>query len=421
MAIKDSLTIHPEGKIDIHHRSEKYEKAFALLEQDGLVIPENRSLISTFLKDCFLGKAVAGRGKKKIGVARCLKYLGMLKQLSEWFGKPFSVVSNADMESFVKRLESGGIRAKNGRQFSEATKGDIKKTIKKFWKWKDGNNRAYPELVEWIDTTVSMKEVSALTRREVEALIDAAANTRDKALIMVLFDSGARAEELLNVRLKKEHVYWKDEIGCFMIRLEFSKTKPRTVSLPLSETYLKRWLEVHPAKGNPDAQLFPMAYAAMKMTVWRLGNKVLGKRVTPHMLRHSSATYYANRLKSPYKMCYRYGWTMASKEVNRYVDREGILETETAETVKADETTKVVRENQRLREELVELRDSQGELQGKFDSLNKEMAELRNGKGIMRLILSALEKEGIGQGDFAELGKLRLQALLPEVQSTDGR
>jgi hypothetical protein len=94
MTIKNSVTIHPDGKIDIHHRSEKYEKAFTLLEKDGLVIPENGTLISAFLKDCVLGKAVAGRGKKKIGVARCLKYLGMLKQLSEWFGKPFAEIDS---------------------------------------------------------------------------------------------------------------------------------------------------------------------------------------------------------------------------------------------------------------------------------------------------------------------------------------
>lgn len=206
-----------------------------------------------------------------------------------------------------------------------------------------------------------------------------------------------------------------------MIRLEFSKTKPRTVSLPLSEAFLKRWLDLHPARGNPDAQLFPMAYGAMKMTVWRLGRKVLGKRVTPHMLRHSSATYYANRLKSPYKMCYRYGWTMASKEVNRYVDREGILETETAETVKADETTRVVRENQRLRDELVVLRDSQGELQRKFEGLNGELEEFRSGKGLMRLLLTALEKERKGQGGLAEVGKLRFHALLPEIELIDSR
>ena len=46
----------------------------------------------------------------------------------------------------------------------------IKKAIKKFWKWKDGNNKAYPDLVEWIDTYVSVKEVPAISREEVEKM-----------------------------------------------------------------------------------------------------------------------------------------------------------------------------------------------------------------------------------------------------------
>ena len=111
----------------------------------------------------------------------------------------------------------------------------------------------YPELVEWIDTSEVIKEVSALTQAEVMKMIDATASPRDRALIMVLFDSGARAEELLNVRMKPEHIFWKDELKSFMMRIEFSKTKPRTISLPYSKMLLRKWLEVHPAKTNPCA------------------------------------------------------------------------------------------------------------------------------------------------------------------------
>lgn len=107
---------------------------------------------------------------------------------------------------------------------------------------------------------------------------------------MVLFDSGARINELLNVRLKREYIFWKEDIGCYMLRLEFSKTKSRTISIPLSTKYLKNWLDEHPARGNPQAQLFPMTYDSVRMVISRLGKRILEKRVTPHLLRHSSAT-----------------------------------------------------------------------------------------------------------------------------------
>ncbi|MFH1891426.1 MAG: tyrosine-type recombinase/integrase [Candidatus Zixiibacteriota bacterium] len=297
------------------------------------------------------------------------------------------------MENFIQRLECDELSKKSGGPYSDETKVGIKKSIKKFWKWKDGDNRAYPSLVEWIDTYIRLKDVPALTRSEVENMIDRTANPRNKAIIMVLFDSGARIEELLNVRLKKEHLFWKEELGCYMIRLEYSKTKPRTISLPLSTKLLKSWLEAHPGRDSPGVQLFPLSYPNLRMILQRLGRKALEKRVTPHMLRHSSATYYANRLKNPYKLCYRYGWTMASNMVNRYIDREGILEEETPGIVKTDEISSANRENRTLKEELSLVKESHSELGEQFQELKEELSALESGKGVMTLLLRLAEQQ----------------------------
>lgn len=292
------------------------------------------------------------------------------------------------MEKLIERLESDRIKSLSGRPYSVATKGDIKKAIRKFWKWKDGENRTYPKLVEWIETYVPVTEIPAVSRVELDRMIACCANFRDKAVLMVLFDSGARVEELLNVRLKQEHVFWKDSIGCYMIRLEYSKTKPRTISLPLSTEAIRLWLDEHPDRENPQSQLFPLTYANLKRIVRRAGEKGIRRRVTPHMLRHSSATYYANRLKNPYKLCYRYGWTMASKEVNRYLDREGILEEETAQLVQTDQANKAERSSEVLNEELILLRESYQQMQATQESLKRELDDLKSGKGILSLLLS---------------------------------
>lgn len=393
MTSKGSVKLYPEGKIDIHQRKAKYEIALKKFEADDSIIHKNKELILEFLRDCQLGKTILGKSKKKIGVARCFKYLGILKPLSFWLAKPFNEINQKDLEDFIQALESDKIVKKSGQPFSDATKVDIKKAIKKFWKWKDGGNKQYPELVEWIDTYDAVKEIPALTRHEIDNMIEYANNPRDKAIVIVLFDSGARVEELLNVRLKKEHLFWKEDLKCYMVRLEYSKTKPRTISLPLSTNALNRWLEVHPGKNDPLSQLFPLSYPALKMVVNRLGLKALNKRTTPHILRHSSATFYANRLKSPYKLCYRYGWTMASKEVNRYLDREGILEEETAISVKSDEVAVYNRENLKLREDLTFEREKNSELQDKFEELKGELELLKSGKGILMLLSPLFQQQ----------------------------
>lgn len=395
-----TIRLHPDGKIDIHGQSKNLEVTLHRLAADPSIHSDNKELMKRFIDDCLIGKTVIGKRKKKICPATCLKHLHALGVLCRSISKSFYSVTQEDMEGFVRQLENNHLLKKNGMHYSDDTKASIKKTIKKFWKWKDGDNKAYPELVEWIDTYVSVRDVPALRREEVEKMIEYASGPRDKALIMVLFDSGARVEELLNVRLKKEHLFWKDDLKCYMIRLEYSKTKPRTISLPLSRSFVKSWLEIHPAKDNPQAQLFPMTYPALKMVIYRLGKKAVGKRVTPHILRHSSATYYANRLKNPYKLCYRYGWTMASDMVNRYLDREGIMEHETAELVKADEISAASKQNQRLTEELSLMKEAHSDLAAQFQRLQEKLQALESGKGILSLLIGLALKPGsqISQG-----------------------
>ncbi|MEZ5357213.1 MAG: site-specific integrase [Candidatus Zixiibacteriota bacterium] len=398
--------IHKEGKIDIHKRREKYERTIERLKDDNTLIAENREFILAFIRDCTLGKTILGKCKKKIGPARCLKYLSILQRLSKEYGKSFNNVSQTDMEKLVEDLENDRIRKANDKAYAEETKVDIKKTIKKFWKWKDGNNRSYPEIVEWIDTNAEIKEIPALSRKEIEKMIDHTPSVRNKALIMVLFDSGARVEELLNVRLKKEHLFWKDSLDCYMVRLEFSKTKPRTISLPLSTKYIKNWLEVHPGKNNSQSQLFPMAYPNLKMTISRIAKRVLNKKVTPHTLRHSSATYYANKLKNHYKLCYRYGWTMASNMVNRYLDREGIFDEETPEIIKSDDFSRVRQENLALKEQLSILMESQ-------EKRNPGQKNIGFNDGILGFVLAIAKQQEQMAKQLRELIKRNFDYVLP--------
>lgn len=387
----DAVRIYSDGKIDIHRRDARFQKVLNQLKANTEINPGNKALILKFIRDCQLGKTFTARSSRKIGPARCLKYIRILQWLSKQFGKAFEDVAQDDMELLIEKLENDQVLTVKTTPYSDSTKGDIKKTIKKFWRWKDGSFSTYPPLVEWIDTNVRAPEIRALTKEEVEKLIEFTTNPRNKALLIVLFDSGARIEELLNVRLAKEHIFWKDSIGCYMIRLEYSKTRPRTISLPLSTKHLKHWLNVHPAKDNPRAQLFPVQYDNLRMILWRLGKKALGKHVNPHLFRHSSATYYANRLKNPYKLCYRYGWTMSSNMVNRYLDREGIIDEETAEVVQSEQKQSLQKENQKLREELMLLKESSIQPQGERASKDLQMG--RESVGMLSMVLKLSQQQ----------------------------
>jgi len=354
--------VSESGKIDIHNINKKYQSALTHLEHNEDIIPQNKKLILKFLKDAELGKTIKKGQKKKIGAGRCLKMLTMLRIMSGWLNKPYDKVSEDNMETMIIGLERDKFKGIK-KNYSDNTKADFKKILKKFYKWLYGNNETYPELVSWIDTTAREIEIPSLKRHEIEKMVELCPTIRDKSIIMALFDSGARIEEMLNVRLK--HLMYENNV--FKIRIEFSKTKPRTISIPLASKLVNEWLEEYKTKypketKDSEVPLFPVTYGQVFMMLKRNGLKALKKNVYPHLLRHSSATYYANLLKDPFKLNKRYGWAMASDMANRYIDREGILEEEVIDAVKVDEITKYKKENEKLQEEMIRLREDVDEI-----------------------------------------------------------
>lgn len=360
--------------IDVHGYNRGFESALDSFKRDEKIIPKNKELILRFVEDARKGKTVKTKAKKRIGPARCMKCMYTLRKLSEWFGKPFDEITEDDVERVIECLEEDKFKINRGKtgNYSENTKLDFKKILKKFFKWLFGETEKYFELTNWIDTHEEILEVPALTREEIERMANAC-KTREKALIMFLFDSGARIGELLNVRIGD--LTKKDEENYYMVRIKHSKTKPRTVSVPMCTQYLTLWLSVHPDKENPNAPLFSMGYDTVRMFLKRTGKEVLKKDVYPHLLRHSSATYYCNKLNQ-YQLCYRYGWAMSSKQPARYIDREGIHEQKTAEIIQSDEITKVKKENQKIKEDFTMLKTDFDKSEGRRRVLEKQMRML---------------------------------------------
>jgi len=355
--MSDKNQILPNGKIDIHDTKNDYLTALESIGKDKTLSEHNKQLIFAFLKDAEIGKTIKSGQKKKIGIARRLKYISVLKAFARWVNADFEKVKLADMERVISDLENDNIKTKYGDAYSEETKVDFKKLLKKFYKWLLGANETYPDLVSWFDTSLKEKEIPALSRDEVEQLVANCSRLLNKVAIMVLFDSGARIEEFLNIRIK--HLTRKEDY--YLLHIEYSKTKPRTISVPLCTGLLDQWIKERQC-CDPESQVFPLTYNSARMMLCRLGRKVLKKPVHPHLLRHSSATYYANIEKNYFRFCKRYGWTFGSRMAQRYIDRAGVDEEITAKAVQSDEIGKVRTENIRLKEDMNRLQAQLGQL-----------------------------------------------------------
>lgn len=334
------MTDTPEA-IDIHQTERRLTHALAALHADTRILPEQRTALVRFINDARLGRTVKRGAHRRLGPGRCAKLLAMLVRFGIAIRCPFHAVTQEQMEQFVLGLESGSVTklipSARGVRYSASTVQDTKKALRKFYRWVLADQPArFEELTSWFDTREILPELRTFGLPEVERLADGMGTVQGRAIVWTFFDGGFRAGELFNVRLQ-DLWFQRDADGqdTAMIRIRVSKTKPRTVSLPIATPFLTRWVLQHPDAGaieptgavrahDPTVLLFQYHYGSVRRLLRAVGKAELGRVITPHDFRRSSATFYARRL-GHYQLTARFGWSMASRVVQRYVDHSGIL------------------------------------------------------------------------------------------------
>lgn len=133
---------------------------------------------------------------------------------------------------------------------------------------------------------------------DVKLMIDSCRNPRDKALIAVAFDSGARSGELQDPKVGDV----SDHEHGLQIHLD-GRMGQRSVTLIPSVPYLNRWLSEHPGSDDESAPLWSKLNSPEEIS-YRLFNNIfkdaadrvgVTKPVTPTNFRKSNATYLAKQ------------------------------------------------------------------------------------------------------------------------------
>ncbi|RNC81373.1 MAG: site-specific integrase [Phycisphaera sp.] len=394
-----------QGHIDPHNYGVKLQHELRRLCADETLSPEHRRTIIRYVQDNKSGRA-GGRGaKKRVSDGRCLKLIYHLRRFAMEVPVPFEEIKVEHVESFVLGIEDGTIRKLrplNGTwEYTHDTVLDYKKIIRRFLGWLVGRDTAkHFELTGWIDTSTEDPELKTFGLDMAERLANATGSTQGQALIMLMFDGGFRPTELLNVRLNDIRFEPDGEgMDTLFVRIRYSKTKPRTISLPLATEPVRRWIERHPDGGfvrrdgtvdarDPSATLVTMKYQSIRKLLSRLGKSVLGERLYPYRFRHASATFYAMHL-TEYQACARFGWVMGSKAVRRYVDHSGVLAADTASLVRASLSNQPAQQNtQEVQNDERQQRTQRGQEQRGDDHHPEadQLGDRRTGDGVGRLL-----------------------------------
>jgi len=304
------------GEIEIHRYQCDMDAAFRRLDADSGVCARNRALICAFTRE---------RLAKGVGKLRMVKCIYCLRYLAKWHKKPFEEATKDSLMGLVVAIDN--------EPLSPASKSDFRAVLKLFFKWHKGNDEIYPPEVSWIKTTFKKKHKlpeELLTEDEVFRIAKAADNLRDRALVLVLYETGCRIGEIMSLRLKNVQF---DQYGA-VLRVT-GKTGDRRVRIISSAPALSAWMQLHARADNPEAPLWPplstntkyklniMEYQRIHKLLQELGVRAgVKKRVYPHLFRHSRATALAGKLTEAQMKEY-FGWVQASDMASVYVHLSG--------------------------------------------------------------------------------------------------
>ena len=176
-----------------------------------------------------------------------------------------------------------------------------------------------PEISSWLKPKKpheTLKSDDILTGADVNKMIEATDSPYWKALLSVLFESGARIGE---IQLLKYKDFQETKEG-LIVHIPTVKTGAgyRKMILINSTNYIHN---LQSATGKkPDDVVFYMAYRWMWEVLKDLGMRAgLNKPVHPHSFRHARATEEAIKGTPEGIIRKMHGWSNSSTMVNRYV------------------------------------------------------------------------------------------------------
>jgi integrase len=305
--------------------------------------PDNKELIQNFKRDLKL---------EGLSDGWLQKLTAHLKVIGEHLGDTrFEDMNEDDVKDLVEWAQN---RTKeNGDDIADATVNAYKQVIKRFWRWMHDLPRGeHPEPVAWINTTANNSgngklPTDLLTREDIEALKDACRNDRDRAFIAMLYETGARIGELIDLSVGdiEDHKHGRKVVID-------GKTGPRRLPLLEATPAINDWLNDHP-DPTPDAPLWCKLRSPEKVSYHYIRQKLLvraGERaakynpeefasdpdavadpevsvefykpLNPHHFRHSRASHLANEFTEA-QLCEWFGWVQGSDVPAKYVHLSG--------------------------------------------------------------------------------------------------
>jgi len=276
-----------------YHGKEAYstERSFKKACSEGRLTERDQELIIEFTTEL--------QASKQISDGRVNKISFILVNWRRFIQAPYDCVNIAMIYDAINKLKKGN--SVKGKPFKQNTLHDYIRILKPFLLWlieNEYSNLPEKKIRKIVSPSVDYRTTEPdeiLTVEEIERLLQGCQNTRDRALLATLYESGARIAEIGRLR-------WRDvcfdDYGVRLYIDDQKNQKRRFARLTLSTQYLAIWKSDYPEDLLDDAPIFssfkggPMGYVTMTRSIQRAAKFAgITKRVNPHLFRKSRITH----------------------------------------------------------------------------------------------------------------------------------
>ena len=280
-----------EDPFHYHTAPGYWEELLGKSEREGRIDGRNAAYVRRFVH--------YKQGSEGISHSRSTKIAQTLTSWRQVFEPPWDEATIDDLFSARVRLTS--MQSSWGRPYKQNTIADHVRILKSFYRWliSRGHSKITKDELAELKSPPTDKETTdpsdLITADELAAIIKACKTNRDRAIIAVTYETGARIGEVARLR-------WSDiQFDRYGVKCTIHDTKEKKKRYPrliTSPSYLAAWKNGYygPA-AEGSAYVFistdgkPLAHRAISQVITRAAARAgIKKRIYPHLFRNSRIT-----------------------------------------------------------------------------------------------------------------------------------
>jgi integrase len=267
-------------------------------------------------------RAVDARGDVNRGTMT--SNLNRLRLSAERSDVPLVEMDKKDVDALIFSL-------KHDRGLSDGTLRNYRKALRKFYRERGAN--WYDDIKIGSSPQRSVDPDELLTDEEIDALLEACSNPRDKAMVALLADTGLRIGAIASLRIRDLDL--TGQAGYVSINEDANvKGASGTIPITWSEGYVSGYLNVHPRQGDPEAALIhksrgwyededgdgAMTYQYLSSRVKKLADEadIDRSRVNTHNFRKSAISRWIREGMSEQAIKHRACWDVDTDQIKVY-------------------------------------------------------------------------------------------------------